>query len=406
MKIKSIKTAMFALCITVIFACKKNSLNAVESASNSTSETESNVVNTIEDLTINTGMTLAQMNAVIAAASAGQIVRVDPGTYLITGKVVMKPGVILKKKVGFPDPIFDARDAAAELYTANYGQDLSNCTIDGIIFWNYRFVITSAQSFTFKYCTFDYGERKAGTTKSYLNDAYIQLQSTNLSVITDCTFSRRAGNTGRGIYIKAGTNNSKILNCTFGNGGTTGYFVTAVNDNIQTNSLIQGNIINRTPGLPNADTDHGIYAHSFNGLIIQGNTISGWPADASGGAVKARNGQNLTIENNTFNTSGILLYNQSNAPGYLFLNNVKILNNTINITTSVNDIYHGIGYYRDHANGTEKSVRVAGNTMPNGTISFAGTINIPDFNLDGGGVFNNDYGIYRVHATINQSGNF
>ena len=50
-------------------------------------------VNSVANLTIENGMTLAQMNAVIAAANSGDIVWVEAGTYQITGKIVMKPGV-------------------------------------------------------------------------------------------------------------------------------------------------------------------------------------------------------------------------------------------------------------------------------------------------------------------------
>ena len=43
-----------------------------------------------ETLTIAPSMTLAQINAVIASASAGETVYAESGTYTITGKIVMK----------------------------------------------------------------------------------------------------------------------------------------------------------------------------------------------------------------------------------------------------------------------------------------------------------------------------
>src|SRR5690606_36905093 len=131
----------------------------------------------------------------------------------------------------------------------------------------------------------------------------------------------------------------------FGNGGSTGYFVTAINDN-SNGTLIKDNVISRATALTNPDeTDHGIYAHSFDGLTIRQNTISGWPANDTGGAVKARNGQNLLITQNTFNNSGILLYVYSTSSGsFMYLNNAVISTNTINVAGPANDLYHGIGY--------------------------------------------------------------
>jgi hypothetical protein len=227
-------------------------------------------------------------------------------------------------------------------------------------------------------------------------------------VVTNCTFCRRQNNSGRGVWLKS-TTNSKVSNCTFGNGGTTGYFVTAINDNSENNSLISNNTLNRNTALNTdlAQTDHGIYAHSFNGVTISGNTISGWPANADGGAVKARNGKYVTISGNTFNNSGILLYEYSNTPLYPYLENVVVLNNQINIDANVNDIYHGIGYYRDNTTGTEYSFRIEGNIVPNGTISFAGNnLNVSNFNAASGGVYNNDHGILNLKTGINQTGNY
>lgn len=405
MKTKLLQIAACAL-LSLSFSCKKDPVKA-GSYSVTSPVKPSAGTSSVSDLTVNTGMTLAQINQVIAAASSGQTVWVEAGTYTITGKIVMKAGVTLAKKTSV-NPIFDATGASTELLAISYGTDLNSCTFSGITFWNLRFVISNATNLSFKYCIFDYGKRKAGTDESYYADAYIQMTDTDVSLINTCTFCRRVNNSGRGVWLKS-TTNSKVVNCTFGNGGTTGYFVTAVNDNSESSSLIDGNIINRNPALnsDNLQTDHGVYAHSFNGLTISNNTITGWPANADGGAVKARNGQNLVISGNTFNDSGILLYEYGNTPAYPYLNYVKVLNNTINISANLNDIYHGIGYYRDNTTGTEYSIRVEGNIVTNGTISFAGSnLNITNFNAENGGVYTNDYGILNLKAGISQSGNY
>ncbi|SOD11485.1 right-handed parallel beta-helix repeat-containing protein [Pedobacter xixiisoli] len=397
------KILMVAMMSLALVSCKKNS-----STEKITNEKKSSQTRTASNFTVSSGMTLVQINQVLASATAGDTVWVEAGTYSITGKINIKTGVTMIKKTT-ANPIFDATSSTAQLLSLSYASDISNSTFSGITFWNLRFVINGSSKTTFKDCIFDYGVRKAGTDESDYSDAYIQLTDTDLPLITNCVFSRRVNHSGRGIWIKSGTSNSKIINCTFGDGAATGYFVTAINDNSQTNSLIEGNTINRNIVL-NSDllqTDHGIYAHSFNGITINKNTIIGWPPNADGGAIKARNGQNLIISNNTLNDSGILLYEYSNTPAFPYLDYVKVLNNKINVASPVNDIYHGIGYYRDNTTHTEYSIRIEGNIVPNGTISFNGTnLNINDFNAANGGVYNNDYGIINLKTGINQSGNF
>ncbi|WAC40715.1 hypothetical protein [Pedobacter sp. SL55] len=105
--------------------------------------------NTVTNLTITTGMTLAQMNQVIAAANAGDTVWVEAGTYNITGRINMKAGVTMAKKTS-TNPIFDATGSTAQLLALSYTTDLSNSTFSGITFWNIRFVINGSSKTTFK----------------------------------------------------------------------------------------------------------------------------------------------------------------------------------------------------------------------------------------------------------------
>ena len=362
-----------------------------------------------ETLTIDASMTLAQINAVIASANAGETVYANAGTYTITGKIVMKAGVSLAK-ITTTNPIFSAASLSSIL-TLSYGTELNNCTISGITFWNIRMVITSAENVALKYCIFDYGKRAANTNKTNnLKDDYVEFLSTDSSLVTNCVFCHRATDAGRGVWTK-GTTNARILNNTFGNGGTTGYFVCAINDNSQSNSLISGNTLNRNTALNSIDslTDHGMYCHSFTGLTITGNTVSGWPTNASGGSIKARNGSNLTISNNTLNDAGIMLYEYVSNTAYPYLNNVVVSSNTINIASAASDIYHGIGYYRDNTTHSEYSINITGNNLPNGAIvANHPNINVTNFNAAGGGVYNNDVaaGYLLLKSGINNSGNY
>ena len=357
--------------------------------------------------TITNGMTFSQLNTVLASASNGDTVEVEAGTYTISGRLNFRDGVSIKKKTS-TTPIFDAQTTSpSQIFEQYIAVNNDNIDIFGIQFRNIRLKFVNANNTKFRYCIFDYGKRKSGTDKSYTSDAYIQLNSCTNIQVRGCVFKRRSGNSGRGIYTSGSTNTS-ITNNTFGDGGSTGYFVTAINDNSD-GTTISGNTIERKVSWVNtSETDHGIYAHSFDGLSITDNTISGWPTNASGGAIKARNGQNLTISNNTLSTSGILLYVYSNTPAHPFLKNVIIEGNTINVSSSVNDIYHGIGYWRNTSSSSfsEYSIRIANNSLPNGRIKIGTPVVATSFNANSGGVFNNDKGAMTLPSGINNSGNY
>lgn len=356
--------------------------------------------------TITNGMTFSQMNAVLASTTSGDIVDVEPGTYTITGKLTMKDGITLRNQT-CTLPVFEATSSSpSQLLEMYYSSGIHNCVIKGIIFHNIRYRLSGQNYVSFDSCTFDYGIRKSGTDKAYLKDAYLEfVQGCTEPTVTNCIFSRRSGNSGRGIYNKSSANALFTSNI-FGDGGTTGYFVTAINDNGH-GTIISNNVIDRNLALTNtAETDHGIYAHSFDSLTITNNVISGWPASASGGAVKARNGENLTISNNVMNDSGVLLYVYDNAT-HPFLHNAVVSNNIINVSSAGNNIYSGIGYWRNTEDGEELSILIQDNTLPNGTIKASFNMLVTeDFNVNGGGVFNNDIAEIYLKSGINNSGNY
>lgn len=362
---------------------------------------------------ISNGMDLDGINAVIASTLPGDTVWVESGTYIIDGALSLKPGIHILKKDS-QNSIFDARWKTTALHQQDYyPEDVDSCTISGITFWNMSLYIRNAKNVHFKWCIFDYGVKKAGTNKSTdLHDAYIRLINAENAMVSNCVFSRRSENSGRGIWVGSGTTGSKVINNTFGNGGTTGHFITAINDNSESNSLISGNTIDRTLSLNAEDenTDHGIYAHSFNGLTIHNNTIKGWPANASGGAIKARNGQHLSVTDNTFYDSGILLYIYINPSTYPYLKYVEIKNNSIHIDSLVGGMYGGIGYWRQSGvTGIEESILIRDNILPNGSISISASngFDAASFNNSGGGIFDNDLHLpfLSLPSGVNQSGN-
>jgi hypothetical protein len=398
MKKKSIRVLMllFAVAMVSLSACEKAELE--EQVDNTL--VPKSKVKTVANLTIDPGMDFAAINSVLNAASAGDVVQVQTGTYEITGKLSVKPNISLQFSGAGLKPVFKAPTGRTELLELLYGSELTGVVFSGIEFNNIRFKIVDAGNITFENCLFSKGRRKPATDKKYLKDAYVEFLRTTNCTIKLCEFKREVGNSGRGIYNKKSTNNQFIDN------SFDGYFTTAINEN-SIGTLIENNTINRElTWVSKAETDHGIYAHTFTNLKIINNRISGWPANGSGGSVKARNGSNLEIEGNLFRTSGILLY-VYNHKTHPFLEDVKILNNTIEIASIGTGLYYGIGYWRNTASGSEKSIEIRNNILPTGSIyiKFA-SLNIVDFNTNGGGVYNNDFGAVYLKSGISRSGNY
>ncbi|MDO6738710.1 right-handed parallel beta-helix repeat-containing protein [Wenyingzhuangia sp. 2_MG-2023] len=356
---------------------------------------------------ITNGMTFSEINTVLKSASYGDTIAVEPGTYVITGELAIKNGITIHKESSVT-PIFTAYDTSTtemlEQYWSSNNRDID---IYGIQFRNIRINIRNASNTSFRYCIFDYGRRKAGTTKTYTQDAYIQMYNCDDMLVKGNVFKRRLGNSGRGIYT-VDCVDTGIANNTFGNSGAEGYFVTAINDNSDGTS-ISGNTISRNESWVDFDeTDHGIYVHSFNDVIIENNTISGWPAAGEGGAIKIRNGDGALIQNNTMTTSGILMYVYVSTAAHPYLKNIEIINNTISVANSPNDIYHGIGYWRNTTSSGfyEESILISGNNLSAGTLKITSPVDATLFNSNNGGVYNNSIGTIYLASGINNSNNY
>ena len=344
-------------------------------------------------------ISLARLNQIISQAEYGDTVYLEPAVYIIDGMINMVPGITLKGKAS-TKPILDATAQNNELFEITYtSSDVNNCTFENIAFYNIKMRFSpdteyAIKNVVFDGCLFDHGKRRPGTDeKSYTNDSYIFFLKIEDAAIRNCTFLRRQGNDGRGIHNKY-SRNTIIENNNWGGSApdTTGYFVTAINER-GTNTIIRNNVIAKhTSWAPLEKQDHGIYALDFDGISIYNNHISGWPPNGSGGSIKARNGQNITIDNNTFVTSGILLYVYETSKIQQYLKNVLIKNNTIEILGGDHtaSIYNGIGYWTDTNYQNEYSIRIDSNVIINGyCIMKTGRINVDGFNADGGGLYHN-----------------
>ena len=358
---------------------------------------------------------LAHLNELISQASYGDTVYLEPAVYIIDGMINMVPGITLKGRDSIK-PILDATAQASELFEVTFtNPDVSNCTFMNLTFYNVKMKFTpdtdyAIENVVFDGCLFDQGKRRPGSDeKSYTNDTYIFFLKVEDAAIRNCTFLRRKGNDGRGVANKY-TRNTIIENNNWGGNSpdTTGYFVSAINER-GTNTIIRNNTITKHPSwAPLEKQDHGIYALDFNGVSISNNVISGWPPNGSGGSIKARNGQNITIENNTFTTSGILLYVYETEKIQQHLKNVLIKNNVIEIIggDQTASIYNGIGYWTDTEYRNEYSIRIDGNTITNGfCIVKTGKINVAGFNSEGGGIYNNACQEIHIRSGIHCSDN-
>lgn len=361
------------------------------------------------------GMSLAQINEVIGKAAFGDTVNIESGTYKIDGRINMLPGVTLIGQTSIK-PIFDATSYDSGLFEISYDSaNVNNCAFKNLALYNIKMkfvpeVDYAIKNVVFDDCLFDYGKRAPDADSSgATNDNYLLWVKIEDSVIKNCTFLRRAGNHGRGIANKY-TRNSIIEHNNWGGSdpNETGYFITAINER-GTNTIIRHNTIIKHPTwAPNEYQDHGIYALDFDGVTITDNTISGWPANAAGGAIKARNGQNITIENNKFEASGVLLYIYETNNLQQHLKNVLIKDNIIDMwdTDGTASIYNGIGYWTNTNYQNEYSIRVEGNTIYNGyCVAKNERINVDGFNANGGGFYNNTCLEIHIKSGIHYSDN-
>lgn len=369
------------------------------------------------------GSTQAQIQAIINSSASGDTISFASGTYNFTSALTLKSGLVVQGN----GCTWNGNNASNIVKVVD-AASLSNVTINNLTANNVMFRLwgspgaSAVNNVTFSNITFQNGRAESGLAQ--IDSRYLQFKATNVTV-SACTFLRTSSFPGKCLHLylaegmsftgnKVGTTSS-----TSPNPSTHGYFKTAINMNSDSvngglvNATISNNHIyrNTSMAIDSTNCDHGIYAHGFNSLTISNNTISGWPAAATGGAVKIRNGENATVSNNTFIRSGVLMYVYTTGY-YLFLRNVDVIDNTITQDSwdGTPSIHKGIGFWRNYGDSTEEaeeSIYISGNTITRGCINIATNTNTDFFNLNGGGVFNNtiNTGTIATPAGIDQSGN-
>jgi hypothetical protein len=382
-------------------------------------------------ITVPAGANESAIQSAITGAAAGDTIQFTAGaTYTFTQPLTLKDNITLDGNgciwdaTAQPDLIPLVSVAALQNVT------FKNATARNIMFsfWvpsDASADITNINNIDIIAIRFQDGKALPGGY-TQIDAHYIQAKAANINIV-GCQFLRTSATPGRGVYFYS-TLNATLTGCLFGatradgaDCDTHGWFKTALNvtnnatfNNPPRNTVITANKIYRTTAMDEAveNCDHGIYARQYDGLEISGNTISGWPAADTGGAIKLRNAQNFKVCNNLFIRSGILLYTYAD-PHSQYLKNGLITGNTIKIDPGPHpaQMYYGIGYYRNTGvvgDASEYSIRIVGNTLENGDIHLStNPLNVAGWNADNGGVFDNTIigGEIRLVAGITQSGN-
>ena len=382
------------------------------------------------------GSDQSQIQSYINSAVAGDTVQFTAAAvHTLTGPLTLKNGIIVDgntaKWYGGASPEIIVGVNATALTSVT----IKNLVLDNVMLKLWSSTAVSAVSgITIDNCTFQNGKAQTGMTQ--VNSFYVQVRAASIT-IQNSKFLRTATYKGRGIQFYL-AENCTVQNCLIGtstypttNHTTHGHFKTGINvsnssaggsdpvTNSAKNITLTGNRIYRNPAMADTggdagDSDHGIYAHGFDGFIMTGNTVSGWAPTAAGGGLKIRNALNARVETNTFLRSGILMYVYTGSP-LLYLKYVDILDNTITLN-SLNplDMYQGIGFWRNFAtsNQAEYSILVSGNTISRGHIYLFQSVNDPihvsDWNALGGGCTNNTAtkgGTIHLQVGMTNSGN-
>lgn len=340
----------------------------------------------------------------IDAAGEGGAVELDAGTYPLSKPLTLKSRVTLSGPLK-GKAILDASALPAPLTIKLH-------RLDGVLLrrLEFRNVIVhvsgtqahdAGRDVTLESCTFVDTERVDKAPSGFILATYADRLT-----VRDCTFLRTPEHHGEGVCFWR-SHACTLEKCRFGESGPDfpakrfGHFTNAVyiqgwdkdEKNLSLRSVditVAGNTIRRSPEA-DKEEDHGIYAHGAKGLSIVDNDISGWTTELTGGAIKARDGCDYVIRRNRCTGSGILLYNYDTPP--YDLERVQVCDNVIKTAswdeaTAISRAT-GISYWRSDPKGTERSIRIEGNTVENGVIVIHPPLHAADFNADGGGVRRN-----------------
>lgn len=352
-------------------------------------------------LYVASGASGIQIQATIDSAVAGDCVIIQEGTNQITQALTFRDDITIRGDWwSNGETVLDASNLSSALDMTQ--TNLKNCNIHRLTFNNVQLTLAGNSSHSgnvgnrITHCTFQ-------NVKSTNHIIKITYGADN--IISNCDIQRdQKAFPGKGVaFYKA--HGAQLLDSSI-----TGYLVTALNilgfNEADANDLnhrckdivVDGNYMSRRY---TSVEDHGIYAASYYNLQIRNNTIKFWTPTATGGSIKARNGDGLIIEDNTFHKSGVHLYVYDNALP-IHLNSVRVARNAFYMSGGDSNGVDAIFYYRTTDDGAESSIRISDNFIDDGRIHIYGRFGAvsDDFNLNYGGVMKNQFTIEPLESCL------
>jgi hypothetical protein len=314
---------------------------------------------TMTVLTVGAGEEYATIAAAVAAASSGDTIDVNAGTYVV-GDLKISRDLTFAAVGGTVDivapPTVDRVNVAKGLFIIGTDTSTPNVTIEGFSFSGAK----SAQSN-------GAGIRYQSGNLTLQNDSFSNNQDgilappfvsgTGTIDVNDCVFDHNGAGDGQSHNIYIGYINTFVMTNSISEDAVVGHEVKsrAENNTIEDNQIIDG---------PTGTASYSIDLPNGGNDIIQGNTIEKGP-DASapiaihvGGPMLPYPDSNVLIQDNTFiNNDGpaaVVVNNEFTTP-------VTLTDNTIEGFTN---ILQGIGTQSGNVNGSEATIAASIGTTP------------------------------------------
>lgn len=316
-------------------------------------------------LTVGTGEEYATIQAAVAAASNGDTIDVNAGTYAVADLKISKDLTFdaVGGTVDIAPPASATKDNVSKgLFIVGTDTSTPNVTIEGFSFSGAK----SAQSN-------GAGIRYQSGNLTLENDSFSNNQDgilappfidgTGTIDVNDCVFDHNGAGDGQSHNMYIGYINTFILTNSISEDAVVGHEVKsrAENNTIENNQIIDG---------PTGTASYSIDLPEGGNDIIQGNTIEKGP-DASapiaihvGGPMLPYANSDVLIQDNTFinnyGPAAQLVNNEFTAP-------VTVTDNTIE---NFNTILNGIGTQSGNVNASGRTIAASTNTTPPGTAAY------------------------------------
>jgi hypothetical protein len=316
-------------------------------------------------LTVGTGEEYATIQAAVAAASDGDTIDVNAGTYAVADLKISEDltFVAVGGTVDIVPPATTSKyNVGKGLFIVGTETSTPNVTIEGFSFSGAK--STSANGAGIRYqsgnLTLD-DDSFSNNQDGILAPPFID--GTGTIDVNDCVFDHNGAGDGQSHNIYIGYINTFIMTNSISEDAVVGHEVKsrAENNTIENNQIIDG---------PTGTASYSIDLPDGGNDIIQGNTIEKGP-DASapiaihiGGPMLPWLDTNVVVQDNTFinnyGPAAQAVNNEFTAP-------VTVTDNTIE---NFNTILSGIGAQSGNVNASGGTIAASTNTTPPGTAAY------------------------------------